>query len=267
MAKNVGSPFFTPLVSCIADSCLIPSVFPSKAGIIHGDPFSSMHTELKAGIGMAETCLMKSIPKTTLKSSMGMTEKSTGPYQLPSRIPTFRAFPLTGCALAFTVFILPSPFDQLTPSLTASSMAMKLCVAPVSTITWVGLSFIRASTYMSPLLIGLTTGLACRACSNCSDPILLGGSSGVSVSRFSIIVDKDPIFGQSFIACGPLHTKHPPFGTKDFFLASKSSRRAPFSKFFELGDLVLSRLAPTFDSALVLLFRGFGRSRGAEINQ
>ncbi|KAF3608671.1 hypothetical protein DY000_02048802 [Brassica cretica] len=59
----------------------------------------------------------------------------------------------------------------------------------------------------------------------------------------------------SFIACGSLHTKHPPLRTNDFFLASKSSRRAPLSKLLELdGRALLASLTVSLQFVLVPVY-------------
>ncbi|KAL7155163.1 hypothetical protein ABFS83_03G057000 [Erythranthe nasuta] len=199
VAKNVGSPRRTPLATCMADNCLgcvLSSLMvPGMAGTMQGLPFSKMQSELKQGIGIAITLRKKSMPSTTLKSSIGATEKSTWPFQVPKCSSASRATPLSGCALALTALSQPSRLVHRRPTLLASSSVMKLWVAPVSTITFVGVSLMRASTYISPLLDVAGIGLAFKALRSWSDP-MCPSSSFVSCSASCCkSADNDPILG------------------------------------------------------------------------
>ncbi|MED6226757.1 hypothetical protein PIB30_106835, partial [Stylosanthes scabra] len=82
----------------------------------------------------------------------------------------------------------------------------------------IGFPFIKALTYIKPFFSAGHTSLPFTAFMSWTDPT--HSATCDRASRSSVIDAKVPSLGQSFIWCGPLHTKHPPLGTNAFFFSS-----------------------------------------------
>ena len=150
-ATNVSSPFRTPFFNCNAEICWGSLVPLRETGTTQGSSPPIIHREFKNGIGTNFAACINSIPRITWKSSSGTAIMLVVPLQVPILMGIPFANPEIRLASEFTAFIRLGLFSKVNPSRCASRSAMKLWVAPVSTIAQVVWPFSLMSTYISSL--------------------------------------------------------------------------------------------------------------------